>query len=126
MENYFGPIDKLNLNGNMAEEWRKFQQFQKFENFMNLANLSRISEERKIAILLKLVGHDGVDLYNTFKPLAEEDKIQENIIQQFKQQLEPSKNQIHERSLFNNIAQKEGHNFDSFIAELRTAVKTTG
>lgn len=124
MEKYFKPPEPLNLDGNIAENWRKFQQ--KFENFMKACSLNEESEERKVAVLLNFVGDDALDLFNTFEPLTNQQRTLQNVLGQFKNHCEPKKNEIYERFLFNSIVQKEGQTFDAFLTELRTAVKSTG
>lgn len=115
MEKYFKPPEPLNLDGNIAENWRKFQQ--KFENFMKACSLNEEIEERKVAVLLNFVGDDALDLFNTFEPLTNQQRTLQNVLGQFKNHCEPKKNEIYERFLFNSIVQKEGQTFDAFLTE---------
>lgn len=64
MEVYYKPPKGLSLDGNISESWHKFNQ--SFEIFMKASGSTRKSDEVKVAILLNIVGEDGIKLYNTF------------------------------------------------------------
>lgn len=112
------------LDGCIAENWRKFSQ--KFDLFLRASNLSTKPEETKIAAFLNLIGDDGLELHNSFTYEKDEDKTLESLKKKFEEYCSPTANVIFERYKFNSIVQQENQPFDSFLTELRKAVKTTG
>lgn len=64
MESFFRPPEPLQLDGNIAENWKKFSQ--KIDNFMIAAGFSTKPDDKKLAVFLNLIGDDALDLYNTF------------------------------------------------------------
>ncbi|XP_030759604.1 uncharacterized protein LOC115885003 [Sitophilus oryzae] len=96
MENLFKPPEPLVLDGNVAENWKRFSQ--KFDIFSTATDLESKSEDKKVAVFLNLIGDEGLELFNSFSFENGDEK---------------------------NICQKEGQNFDNFLTELRKAIKTT-
>ncbi|XP_044749764.1 uncharacterized protein LOC123310362 [Coccinella septempunctata] len=124
MESMFRPPKPLSLDGNVAENWKLFEQ--KFDNFLTVTELSKKDEETKVAVFLNLIGDDGLELFNTFDLTNNQKKSLQCVKQRFEAHCSPKKNVIFERFVFNSITQKEGQLFDSFLTELRKAVKSTG
>lgn len=123
MEGLFKPPEALQLEGNISENWRKFNQ--KIDYFFTATGLNAKPEERKVAVFLNLIGDDGLELYNTFKWDENEQVTLEKVKQKFVEYCSPKKNVIFERFVFNSIVQKEGQSFDAFVTEIRKAVRTT-
>lgn len=124
METCFRPPKSLSLEGNISDNWKTFSQ--KFDLFIVATGLKSKPEETKAAAFLSLVGDDGLELYNTFTFVPPEAaKRLDKIRQKFEDYCAPKKNVTFERYLFNSIEQKLGQSFDSFITELKKAVKTT-
>ena len=119
----FKPPDPLVLDNNIADNWKRFSQ--KFDVFLTASNLKEKPEETQIAVFLNLVGDDGLELYNSFTYTDEEKKTVKGITKKFDDYCTPTANVTFERYKFNSICQKEGQTFDSFLTELRKAVKTT-
>lgn len=124
MESLFRPPEPLVVDGNVADNWKRFSQ--KFDVFLTASGLSGKPAEIQVAVFLNLIGDDGLELYNSFTLSDEEKKSLESIKTKFKDYCSPQENVIFERFKFNSICQKEGQTFDSFLTELRKAVKTTG
>lgn len=122
MESFFRPPEPLQLDGNIAENWKKFSQ--KIDNFMIAAGFSTKPDDKKLAVFLNLIGDDALDLYNTFD-FGTQVKTLELVKNKFDEYCLPKKNVIFERFVFNSIVQKEAQSFDNFVTELRKAVKTT-
>jgi len=123
MENLFKPPEPLVLDGHIAENWKKLSQ--KFDVFMTASGLKSKSEETQIAVFLNFIGDDGLELHNTFPYSEEEAKSLEAIKKRFNDYCAPTANVIFERYKFNSIVQQEGQPFDSFLTELRKAIKST-
>ena len=68
----------LSLNGNLAENWRRFQQ--QFEIFLAASG-------REDALLLNFAGEDAIELFNTFKFETEEEKKRAKDIVKFRKEL---------------------------------------
>lgn len=123
MENLFKPPEPLVLDGNISDNWRRFSQ--KFDLFMEATNLESKPEAKKVAIFLNSIGDEALELYNTL-PCAEGEQRTFAVV---KEKLEayclPRENVIFEQFKFNNITQKERQTLDSFVTELRKAIKTT-
>lgn len=122
MEGLFRPPEPLQLDGNIADNWRKFSQ--KIDLFLVAAGISTKPEEKKVAVFLNLIGDDALELYNTFK-FEGETKDLATVKKKFDEYCSPKKNVIFERFMFNSIVQKEGQLFDNFVTELKKGIKTT-
>ncbi|KAG8179535.1 hypothetical protein JTE90_025762 [Oedothorax gibbosus] len=62
----FKPPPEISFTcGNVAENWKRW--IQKFNNFMLATEKNEKPDANKIAILLNLLGDEGVKLFNTFK-----------------------------------------------------------
>ncbi|XP_031350604.1 uncharacterized protein K02A2.6-like [Photinus pyralis] len=123
MESLFKPPDALNIQGNLADNWKKFEQ--RFDLFMTATDLDSKDQKKQIAVFLSLVGEDGLDIYNSFTLTAAEKESLKEIKKKFADHCAPQKNVIYERFVFNSLVQKEGQTFDSFVTDLKIAVKTT-
>ncbi|XP_030745081.1 uncharacterized protein LOC115874126 [Sitophilus oryzae] len=78
-----------------------------------------------MAAFLNLIGEDGLDLFNSFSLTDEEAAILKIVKEKFDEYCCPKKNVIFERFKFNSIIQKQGQSFDTFLTDLRKAIKTT-
>lgn len=123
MENLFKPPEPLVLDGNVAENWKRFSQ--KFDIFSTATDLESKSEDKKVAVFLNLIGDEGLELFNSFSFENGDEKKLDKIREKFHEYCSPKTNITFERYKFNSICQKEGQNFDNFLTELRKAIKTT-
>lgn len=123
MENtIFRPPSQLDFSGNVSENLRKFKQ--RFNLFLEATGKTKEDGKTQVAILLNLIGEDGIEVFNTFKLEEEDAKDIKIVLDKFEEYCQPLKNVIFERYKFFNIAQKEGKTFDSFLTELQTAAST--
>ena len=60
----FQPPTQLNLSGNAADNWKRFQQ--QFVLYLEAVDKSAASDKTKNAILLTIAGGEAPDIYNTF------------------------------------------------------------
>lgn len=58
------PPEQLSLQGNVAENWRKWKQ--RFELFVAASGLSEKDEKVQAATLLHVAGPEALEIYNTF------------------------------------------------------------
>ncbi|KAL4708241.1 hypothetical protein ACJJTC_013810 [Scirpophaga incertulas] len=57
-------LKPLCVDGNVAENWRKWRQ--RYCIFCDANGINTFSEQKQIAILLNLIGEDGLEIYNSF------------------------------------------------------------
>jgi len=104
MANNCNVLNQLKLEGNLSENWKRFKQ--------------SFDDDRKISILLKLIGEDALEVYNTFenksKPRTYEDEIK-----LYETYCNPKKKNLHAQFLFYNRKQRKGESFDNFLTEIR-------
>ena len=55
----------LRLDGNLAENWRRWKQ--RFELYIIATEANKKSEKIQSSILLHTIGEDALDVYNTFE-----------------------------------------------------------
>lgn len=115
----FRPPNTMEFSGNVIRNWNTW--YQKLELFMEATGKDQASENQKIAILLNLIGDEGIEIYNTFKVDKKTAKFKE-VVKLFKDYCEPRKNVVYERYKFLNANQKEGQTIESFITELKSLV----
>ena len=109
----------LVLEGNLATNWKTFHQA--FTIFLSASGLATQDDPRKIAILLNVIGEDGIKIYNTFNLAAT--ATLEDVLTKLKAYCEPKKNVLHSRYVFTKRTQQEGEAFDTFLTDLKTLVK---
>ncbi|XP_018306275.1 uncharacterized protein [Mycetomoellerius zeteki] len=107
----------LGTNGNLNENWHKVRQ--SFDIFLKVTNNIIKSDEVKIAVLLNIVGKDGIELYNKFNLQEAEKKDLTKVLQCFEEHCNPKKNIVHETYKFFNRIQQEGEAFESFLADIK-------
>lgn len=106
---------ELSFVGNVSENWTLW--FQQFNIFLIASGRDTESDERKINILLNLIGSSGLKIYNNFK--MKKNETYESIVEKFKNYCEPRKNEIFQRFKFASCVQVEGQEFDEFVTELK-------
>lgn len=114
----FKPPGEMSFQGNLTENWKKWKQ--KFDNFLLATEKDGKEDKYKIAILLNLIGDEGVNIFNTFK--FEDDEKKESykdIILEFEKYCEPHKNIVFERFKFFSCNQVEGQSIDSYVTSLK-------
>ena len=72
--NSFKPPSTLNLEGNVAENWRKWKQ--RFQLYMEASGTMNKPEKQRVAIFLHLIGEEALEIYNTFSLSTAEQKIE--------------------------------------------------
>lgn len=112
----------LNLNGNLAENFRKFKQ--NFLIYLKASGLDKKSEDVKVAILLNVIGEDSVELYNTFNLSEDSANEFKDVLKAFEEYTSPKKNIVIERFNFNSRSQDPCETFDNFVTDLRKLVKS--
>lgn len=122
MSDYLRAVDKLKLDGNMSENWRRFKR--NFDIFMSASGISGKGDTTKINTFLNAIGEDAVDLFDSFTLTTEQKESYEETVKVFSDFCTPKKNQIYERFKFYQRSQKEGEPFDSFLMDLKQLIKS--
>ncbi|GFO04658.1 multiple epidermal growth factor-like domains 10, partial [Plakobranchus ocellatus] len=108
----------LHLEGNLAENWRKWQQ--RFQLYLEASELDKKPKKQQKAILLHTIGPDALELFNAFTFSEEEDIDDIRVImQKFEEYCKPKRNLIYDRHQFLTKQQQEGESFDQFVTELK-------
>lgn len=114
-------MEKLNTPGEMdfqngAEKWTKWRQ--KFEIYLHASGKHVEDEKTKVAVLLNLLGDEGLDIFNTF---GVEDKTLsfDDVLNLFDAYCLPKKNVVIETFKFNNIFQKPDQPVENYLTELK-------
>ena len=117
------PPKALMLEGNISENWRKWQQ--QFRLYLVASGIAEKSPVIQASTLLHVIGEDAVEIYNTFT-WAEDGHamVVSRIVEKFSAYCTPKKNVTYERHVFNTRNQKQGETIDQYITELRMKAKT--
>ena len=117
------PPEALNLDGNIAENWRRWKQ--RFEIFSLASGLSEKDAGIQAAAFLHVAGSEALEVYNTFSwPTADDKNKVDKIMEKFDQYCNPRKNVTWERHKFNTRNQQPGETIDQYVIDLKTKAQT--
>lgn len=117
------PPEQLSLQGNVAENWRKWKQ--RFELFVAASGLSEKDEKVQAATSLHVAGPEALEIYNTFSWENEGDERKvTKIMEKFQAYCEPRKNITWERHVFNTCNQEVGETIDQYVTKLKTKARS--
>lgn len=131
------PPAELCLDGNLAENWRKWRR--NFENFLTAINLVARPLDgngdwpagnnaiwlRQIAILRHCVGEDVVEILDQFEfdgtanPAENKDRLPD-VLAKFEGYFNPRRNLLYEWFVFMSMTQSDGELIDMFVKRLKT------
>ena len=117
----FKPPSTLSLEGNVADNWRKWKQ--RFQLYMEASGSMKKPEKQRVAIFLHLVGEEGLEIYNTFSLSTVEQKL-DIIFKKFEDYCNPRRNITFERHKFFTCVQEPTESIDQYVTELRTKAST--
>lgn len=125
MESFKPPSELKFSSPNLADSWVKWKQ--NFDNFMFATEKIGKDDTIKIAILLNIIGDEGVNVYNTFKFMEEEDKNKyDEVVKKFENHCSPQTNEVFDSFKFFSCCQKEGQAIDVYVTELKTFTSSYG
>lgn len=114
---------KLDLRGNIATNWRHFKRV--WENYEIAIGLKERNGELRVATLLTCLGAEALSVYDGLKFESEEDRKDIiKVLQVLEDFCIGQTNVIYERYTFNKREQEVNETIDSYVAALRTLVKT--
>ncbi|XP_072380845.1 uncharacterized protein [Diabrotica undecimpunctata] len=111
----------LSFEGNVAENFKRFKQ--SFEIYLMASGKSGKSDEVKVAILLNLIGEEGIEIYNSLELTEVQQGKLADVLEAFESYVTPRKNVVYERYLFYKRIQEEGEPFDHFLTDLKNKVR---
>jgi hypothetical protein len=115
---------KLEFEGNVAENYRRFRQ--QFEIYMSATGFDarNVPKKKQAAILLNIAGEEAIEVFNTFTFAEDEDTDDpEDILAKFQNYCELKKNITYERHICNTRVQQQTQSFDAYLTELRVQAK---
>lgn len=116
------PPGELCLEGNLAENWRKW--IQSFDLFLIASGISEKSEKVQCATFLHVAGEDARVVFNSFDFAKEGDDSKLDILKdKFQTYCEPRKNLTFLRHQFFTRSQGPNETFDAFVTDLKNKAK---
>ncbi|XP_062576513.1 uncharacterized protein K02A2.6-like [Saccostrea cucullata] len=114
---------KLDIRGNLATNWRHFKRV--WENYEIATGLKDKNNELRVATLLTCLGAEALSVYDGLKFNNDEDRKDIiKVLQVLEDFCIGQTNVIYERYTFNKREQELNETIDSYVASLRTLVKT--
>ena len=114
------PIGPLKLDGNTAENWRKWKL--RWSLYPKASGADK-QEETQCVIFLHTIGEEALEVYETFTFTEAQQNKLDPIIEKFEVYCSPKKNTTYERYIFNFCTQN-GRTIDAFVTDLRSKAKT--
>ena len=115
------PMGPLKLEGNIAENWRKWKL--RWSLYAKASGADKQEEATQCAIFLHTIGEEALEVYDTFSFTEEQKDKLVPIIEKFEAYCSPKKNTTYERYIFNSCTQN-GRTIDAFVTDLRSKAKT--
>ena len=116
------PPAELIVEGNIGDNWKLFKQ--KWINYSIITNLEAHPRRYAVALFLHTIGDNALKIYNGFTFPNEENITVADIIAKFDTFAVGETNETYERFLFNKRNQLDCESFETFLAAIRSLVKT--
>lgn len=114
---------KLSFKGDLSANWKLWKQ--KFHIYLLATGKDTETDDVKIAILLHLMGDEGIEIYNTFEYEEGEDQEELNtVIDKFESYCNPIKNLVYEHFKFFKRCQLEHESISEYVTALRQLAST--
>lgn len=95
---YIRRIQPLQLEGNLAENWKRFRQ--NYIIFEIAAEVKEKGDIIRVNTFLNAIGEEALDLFMSFNLSEESKKKIDNVLKAFDDHCSPKKNQTYERYKF--------------------------
>ncbi len=119
--NALTPLPSLNLEGNVAGNWKDF--IASYRIYATATGVDSKEEKIQCATFLHVAGPQAQKVFQTMTIAdANKDKIT-HLINRFEQHCELKQNVTFSRYKFNSRYQKEGETFDKFLTDLKNMVR---
>ena len=110
------PPAPFSVNNGVIDDWKTWRR----------AWVSRLDKQQpdyQTAVFLHTIGTPGLKIYNSFE-FNDDARNLKVILQKFNDYAIGELNETYERYKFNKRSQKDGENFETYLASLRTLAKT--
>ena len=105
MGDVYNKPGQLIIKGNTNIGWKTWKK--RLENYLVACGMDGVKDERKIAIMINLIGEDGQPIYDNFKYEAQEDNKKFDVVmKQFEEVCEQKLNLTIDNSI-SSISAKE-------------------
>lgn len=117
------PPNPLSLEGNVAENWRKFKQ--RFELYLAATEYDGKDDKIQCSVFLHTIGDDALEVYNTFEFASNDDRVKLDVVTgKFEDYCNPRKYVTFERYKFFTYAQGPTETIDQYVTELKVRSKS--
>ena len=117
---------KLDFRGNIATNWKRFKRM--WSNYEVATGLVTKDNATRTATFLTCIGSDALEIFEGFvfdtAAANDESKDIKVVMEKFENFCIGKTNETYERYCFNKRDQEQGENIDTYVATLRTLVKT--
>ena len=110
------------VEGNIGENWKLFKQ--KWINYSIITNLKAHPRRYAVALFLHTIGDNALKIYNGLAFPNEENITVADIIAKFDTFAVGGTNETYKRFLFNKRNQLDGESDETFLAAIRSLIKT--
>ncbi|BES88287.1 Hypothetical protein NTJ_01092 [Nesidiocoris tenuis] len=112
----FGPLEVETASTNLALSWSTW--YKSFKLYLVAAKLEDETDKCKVALLLTLIGQQGMNIFNSFA--VDEDSVKYvDLVKRFETHFTPKKNVTFERHRFLTRRQKDNESIDDYATELK-------
>lgn len=112
--------------GNLADNWKIFKQ--NFLNYIESPKIRSTNAETHVAILLNLIGEDGLRIFNTLNLTESQVSDLKTVLAALESYCTESHRSdiVYKRSVFNQRCQGNSETFDAFLLGVQTLAKECG
>ena len=129
MDSDFKPPEALSLEGNPAENWRRWRQ--RFELYLAAKEATEKADSIKIAMLLSAIGPEVLERYNHFTwdegtteaPGPEDRKKYKDTVEKFEKELSGMKRVVFSRYKFWEYTRGEQQPFEEYLTQLKVLAR---
>jgi len=114
---------KLELSGNLAQNWKRWRQL--WDSYGIVSEINQRPKEYQVATFITCIGMEGLEVYNGLPFKEEQDKNDpKEILRLMEEYFVGKTNIIYERYIFNNKSQELAETFDAYVSKLRKLAGT--
>lgn len=118
MAEHAKPPEEMNFKTDIATNWKLWKQ--KFNLYLRASGKTSKQDDVKIAILLNLLGDEGLHIFNTFEYKdGESENCLKTVLQKFDEHCDPIKSAVYEHFKFFKRDQMVGETIDQFVTALK-------
>lgn len=114
---------KLELSGNLAQNWKRWRQL--WDSYGIVSEINQRPKEYQVATFITCIGMEDLEVYNGLPFKQEQDKNDpKEILRLMEEYFVGKTNIIYERYIFNNKSQELAETFDAYVSKLRKLAGT--